>query len=75
VLRYTVHRRRREMGLGAYLIANLKEAREQDDFWPAVARQDKDAIKEHERQRREAKRNMHILSDFAADAFDAARRS
>jgi len=61
VLRYTLHGRRHEMGLGAYPLVTLKEARESAEEWRAVVRQGKDAIKERERRRRDAERNMHIL--------------
>ena len=73
VLRYTLHGRRHEMGLGAYPNVTLREARESAEQWRAVVRQGKDAIKERERQRREAERNLHILSDIAADAFESRK--
>jgi len=73
VLRYTLYRRRHEMGLGRFPDVSLKEAREDAEKWRAVVRQGKDAIKERERQRREAERNMHILSDIALDAFESRK--
>ncbi|SFO39298.1 Phage integrase family protein [Roseovarius lutimaris] len=73
VLRVTVHGRRREMGLGAYPDRSLKEAREVADTWRAVARQGLDPIKERERQRREAARNIHMLADIALDAFESRK--
>ncbi|MFD2739964.1 tyrosine-type recombinase/integrase [Sulfitobacter aestuarii] len=73
VLRITTHGRRREMGLGAYPDRTLKEAREVADHWRAVARQGLDPIKERERQRREAARNVHILVDVAQDAFESRK--
>lgn len=73
VLRYFLHGRRHEMGLGAYPYVSLKEARESAETWRAVVRQGKDAIKERERQRRDAERNLHILSDIAADAFESRK--
>ena len=60
-LRITVHGCRREMGLGSVSEVSLKEARQQADHWRAFARQGKDPIKERERQRREAERNLHCL--------------
>jgi integrase len=73
VLRYTLHGRRHEMGLGAYPEVTLREARENAEVWRGVVRQGKDAIKERDRQRRAAERNMHILSDIAADAFESRK--
>lgn len=73
VLRVTVHGRRREMGLGAYPDRSLKEAREVADKWRAVVRQGLDPIKERERQRREAARNIHMLADIAHDAFESRK--
>jgi len=73
VLRVTVHGRRREMGLGAYPDRSLKEVREVADTWRAVARQGLDPIKERERQRREAARNIHMLADIALDAFESRK--
>ena len=61
------------MGLGAYPNTTLREARESAETWRAVVRQGKDAIKERERQRREAERNLHILRDIAADAFESRK--
>lgn len=69
VLFVTVHGRRREMGLGAYPQVSLKEAQK----WRAVARRGLDPIKERERERREAERQMHILNDVARDAFEARK--
>ena len=39
VLRYTLHGRRHEMGLGAYPTVTLKEARAHADEWRSVVRQ------------------------------------
>jgi len=73
VLRYTLHGRRHEMGLGAFPQVTLKEARESAEKWRAVVRDGKDAIKERERQQRVAERSMHILSDIAVDAFESRK--
>lgn len=71
VLRVTIHGRRREMGLGALTDVSLKEAREAAEKWWATVRENKDPIKERERLRREAARNMHLLKDIAVDAFES----
>ncbi|MEP3330076.1 integrase arm-type DNA-binding domain-containing protein [Sedimentitalea sp.] len=68
-----MHGRRREMGLGAYPGVSLKEARNAAEQWRAVVRQGLDPIKERERQRREASRNMHLLKDVALDAFESRK--
>ncbi|TYR32078.1 DUF4102 domain-containing protein [Mesorhizobium microcysteis] len=73
VLRYTIHGRRREMGLGAASAVSLKEAREAAERWRAMVRADKDPIKERERKRREDARNIHLLKDIADDAFEARK--
>lgn len=76
VLRVTVHGRRREMGLGSLTTVTLKEAREAAARWTALAKQDKDPkdpIKERERLRREALRNLHLLKDIADDAFESRK--
>lgn len=73
LLLVTVHGRRREMGLGPYPEVTLKEAREEAAKWRAVVRQGLDPIKERERDRREAMRNLHLLKDIAQDAFEARK--
>ncbi len=73
VLRYTLFGRRHEMGLGRFPDVSLKAARLDAEKWKAVVRDGKDAIKERERQRREAERNMHVLTDIAHDAFESRK--
>lgn len=73
VLRYTIFGKRREMGLGAYPSVTLREARKEAERWQAVVREGKDAIKERERQRRDAERNIRILRDIALDAFESRK--
>lgn len=72
-LRYTIFGRRHEMGLGRFPDVTLKAARQEADKWQAVVREGKDAIKERERQRREAEQNMNILADIARDAFESRK--
>jgi integrase len=73
VLRYTIHGRRREMGIGSAQLVTLKEARETAERWRGVVRAGKDPIKERERERREAAQHLHLLKDIAVDAFDARK--
>lgn len=72
-LRITVHGRRREIGLGSATDVSLKEARDAAERWRAMVRAGLDPIKERERQRREAARNLHYLKDIALDAFESRK--
>lgn len=72
-LRYTLFGRRHEMGLGSFPDVSLKAARDEADKWRAVVRDGKDAIKERQRLRREAEKNLHVLSDIARDAFESRK--
>ncbi len=71
--RYTIHGRRREMGLGALRDVFLKQARELATGWWAVLREGRDPIKEREKQKREAMRNLHYLKDIVLDAFESRK--
>lgn len=71
--RVTIHGRRREMGLGRLSDVSLKEAREYAEANRALVRSGLDPIKERERQRRESARNIHLLKDIAADAFESRK--
>lgn len=73
VLRVAVHGRLRHMGLGSIADVGLKEAREKADKWRAVVQDGSDPIKERERERREAARTKHLLSDVANDAFESRK--
>lgn len=73
VLRVTVHGRRREMGLGSASDVSLREAREAADRYRAMVRENIDPIKERDRQKREAARNLHLLTDIALDAFESRK--
>ncbi|WP_323715662.1 tyrosine-type recombinase/integrase [Paracoccus aminovorans] len=73
VLRLTVHGRRREMGLGAFPSVSLAEARRKADDARAAVRDGQDPIKEREKSRREAARNLHVLNDIARDCFEARK--
>ncbi len=73
VLRYTLYGRRHEMGLGPFPEVSIKDARSEAEKWRGVVRGGKDAIKERQRLRAEAERNMHILRDIALDAFESRK--
>lgn len=72
-LRFTIHGRRREMGLGSFSEVSLKEARDRAEQWRAVVRDGKDPIKERERLAREAARDDHTLRQVALEAFEARK--
>ena len=69
-MRFTVHGRRREMGLGSANEVSLKEARQVADRCRSMIRDNLDPIKVRERERRDAKKNIHLLRDIAKDAFE-----
>lgn len=73
VLRFTVHGRRREMGLGAFPAVSLAEARRRAENARAKVRDGLDPIKERDHARREAARNLHTLNDIALDCFEARK--
>lgn len=73
VLRYTIHGRRREMGLGSVAHVSLKEARDDAVRWRATVRAGNDPIKERDRQKRESAKNIRLLKDIAEDAFEARK--
>lgn len=70
--RYTLHGRRREMGLGSIDVP-LREAREAAAKWRVKLREGIDPIHERQRQQREATRNLHKLKDIAEDAFESRK--
>lgn len=73
VLRFTIHGRRREMGLGSVSLVSLKEARETASECRKVVHAGMDPIKERARKRREDARKIHLLKDVAEDAFEARK--
>ncbi|MFC3208202.1 tyrosine-type recombinase/integrase [Aquamicrobium soli] len=73
VLRFTIHGRRREMGLGSLSLVSLKEAREAASECRKVVHAGMDPIKERTRKRREDARNIHLLKDVAEDAFESRK--
>jgi integrase len=73
VLRVTAHGKRREMGLGAFPAVSLRDAREAAEKWRTVSRSGKNPIKERERAKREAARDIHMLADIALDAFESRK--
>ena len=73
VLCVIVHGRRREMGLGPFPAVSLAEARKHAEDARAKVRAGLDPIRERERERREKSRNLHLLKDIAADAYESRK--
>jgi hypothetical protein len=73
VLRYTIHGRRREMGLGGLTAVSLKDAREIAAEFRALLARGIDPIKHREQNRREAIRGDFLLRDVARDAFESRK--
>jgi integrase len=73
VLRYTIHGRRREMGLGGLSSVSLKDAREIAADCRTLVARGIDPIADRERQRREAIADRNLLHDIALDAFEARK--
>lgn len=73
VFRVTVHGKRREMGLGGFPDVSLSDARKKADEARGTAQDGLDPIKEREKAKREALRNLHMLQDVAIDAFEARK--
>ncbi|MGR9169583.1 tyrosine-type recombinase/integrase [Rhizobium sp. KDH_Rht_773_N] len=73
VFRYTIHGRRREMGLGSIQDVSLKDARAAAEKWRGIAAKGLDPINERERERREAEKRLHLLEDVAKDAFESRK--
>ncbi len=72
VLRYTLHGRRREMGLGGSDVS-LAEARRIAERWRAVAAAGRDPMKERDAEIRAARREDITLAVLTADAFEARK--
>lgn len=73
VLRYTIHGRRREMGLGSMPDVGLAAARQMAERWRAVAASKLDPIKVREREVREAARADISLAVITEAAFEARK--
>lgn len=73
VLRYVLHGKRREMGLGSLRIVSLKAARLDAERWRAVFASGKDPIRERERLREEAAAVHASLKDVALICFEAKK--
>lgn len=61
------------MGLGGIADISLKDARTAAAKYRLQVAQEIDPIKQREKERREAVRNLHILNDIAKDAFESRK--
>ncbi|VEJ44683.1 Uncharacterised protein [Bartonella vinsonii] len=59
--------------MGALRDVSLKQARELATGWRSVLREGRDPIKEREKQKREAMRNLHYLKDIALETFESCK--
>jgi integrase len=73
VQRVTVHRRRREMGLGGLSSLGLADARKLSERWRKLAAAGRDPIKEREAEERAARREDITLEILTADAFESRK--
>lgn len=75
VFRYSIHGRRREMGLGGIAAISLRDAREIASEFRVLLTRGIDPIKHREMLRREASRDHNLLGDVANDAFESHKAS
>lgn len=75
VLRLAVYGRRREMGLGSFPAVSVSEARLAAEAARQSVRLGRDPIKERQRRRHDAVRNLHLLNEVAGDAFESRKAS
>lgn len=73
VLRYTIHERRREMGLGGLASLSLKDAREMASEYRTLVIRGIDPIEHRRRERLKAVRDRYLLRDMALDAFESRK--
>lgn len=73
IFRFSVHGRRREMGLGPFPSITIKAARDLATEARQLAKRGVDPITQREAEFRESVRDLHILSDVARDCFEARK--
>ena len=73
IYRYDLKGKRREMGLGSSRFVSLKEVRVEADRWRRVVATGKDAIRQRDRQRREADVARPTLETVAKECFEARK--
>ena len=73
VFRYTIHGRRRGMGLGGLVSVSLKDAREIAAECRGMVARGNDPIIYRARQKREAEHGQNLLREVALDAFESRK--
>ncbi len=73
VLRFSLHGRRREMGLGRYPDIGLRDARDAAEAARKLVRQGLDPIGQRDARRREEARPSTLLASLAAECFEARK--
>ena len=71
--RFTIHGKRREMGLGALADTSLQQARESADASRSLVTRGIDPILQRDKQRRDAIRFDNTLAKIAEEAFEARK--
>ena len=73
IYRYAINGKRREMGLGSTMMVSLKEARGQVERWRKVVAKGRCAIRERDRERRDAAAVRPPLQVVAEACFEARK--
>lgn len=73
IFRYSLRKRRREMGLGTYPKTKLSEAREQAYKWRAILREKQDPIDVCDKERRAESEVTPTFASLFAETFDKLR--
>lgn len=73
IYRYTIKGKRREMGLGSIRFVSLKDARSDVEQWRRVVATGNDAIRQRDRERREAEVAKPTLETVAKACFEARK--
>jgi len=73
IYRYTIQGKRREMGLGSIRFVSLKDVRNDVEQWRRVVSTGKDAIRQRDRERREAEIAKPTLETVAKACFEARK--
>lgn len=71
--RFTLHGKRREMGLGTHADVSLQGAREAADTARSLVKEGIDPILQREKERRDAIRHDNTLRKIAEEAFEARK--
>ena len=73
IYRYTIKGKRREMGMGSIRFVTLKDVRNDVEQWRRVVSTGKDAIRQRDRERRDAEVAKPTLETVAKACFEARK--